>query len=206
MTDTELKSAVEAIVFASGEPIPAGRISLALGVAEEDIIKVAEALKEEYESEKRGIRLVQMGDKLQLCSAPEYAKQAAKAVEERGYPKLSSGALEALAIVAYFQPVTRVYVEQIRGVDSSYTVNSLVDKGLIAPAGRLEAPGRPTLYKTTDAFLRVMGLSSLEELPELPDMSNSDGLEKLRGAIDALNGRGEQLEMELDVNTGGGSG
>lgn len=115
---------------------------------------------------------------------------------------MSQSALEALAIIAYFQPVTRAYVEQVRGVDSSYTVASLADKGLIAPAGRLEAPGRPTLYKTTDAFLRVMGLSSLEELPALPDMSATDGMDKLREAIDELKGRGEQLELEMDAGGG----
>lgn len=104
--------------------------------------------------------------------------------------------------MAYFQPVTRAYVEQVRGVDSSYTMASLADKGLIAPAGRLEAPGRPTLYRTTDAFLRVMGVRTLEELPPLPDMSSTDGLEKLRAAIDELKGRGEQLE--LDIADGGG--
>ena len=117
-------------------------------------------------------------------------------------PRRDPGALEALAIVAYFQPVTRAYVEQVRGVDSSYTVASLADKGLITPAGRLEAPGRPTLYKTTDAFLRVMGLSSLEELPALPDMSATDGMDKLREAIDELKGRGEQLELEMDAGGG----
>ncbi len=202
MTDEKLKPAVEAILFASGEPLPAARLSLALGVPEEDIFDCAAALAEEYESGERGIRLLRLGDNLQLCSAPEYARAAAKAIEHRAPPRLTPGALEALAIVAYFQPVTRAYVEQVRGVDSSYTMASLADKGLIARAGRLEAPGRPTLYRTTDAFLRVMGVRTLEELPPLPDMSSTDGLEKLRAAIDELKGRGEQLE--LDIADGGG--
>ncbi len=202
MTEEKLKPAIEAILFASGEPLPAARLSLALGVAEEDVFSCAAALAEEYESRGRGIRLLRLGDSLQLCSAPKYSREAAKAIEHRAPPRLSQSALEALAIIAYFQPVTRAYVEQVRGVDSSYTVASLADKGLIAPAGRLEAPGRPTLYKTTDAFLRVMGLSSLEELPALPDMSATDGMDKLREAIDELKGRGEQLELEMDAGGG----
>lgn len=203
MTDDKLKPAVEAILFASGEPLPAGRLSLALGVAEEDIFECARELAEEYESAGRGIRLLRLEDRLQLCSAPEYSALASRAIEHRPPPKLTAGALEALAIVAYFQPVTRAYVEQVRGVDSSYTMSSLADKGLIAAAGRLEAPGRPTLYRTTDAFLRVMGVSSLEELPPLPDMSSADGLDKLRVAIDELKGRGEQLELEIPSGGGG---
>ena len=199
MTDEKLKSAIEAILFASGEPLPAARLSLALGVAEEDIYSCADALAEEYESNGRGIRLLRLGANLQLCSSPEFAKEAARAIEHRAPPRLSQSALEALAIIAYFQPVTRAYVEQVRGVDSSYTVSSLADKGLIAPAGRLEAPGRPTLYRTTVAFLRVMGVSSLDELPPLPDMSATDGMDKLREAIDELKGRGEQLELQLDA-------
>ena len=134
---------------------------------------------------------------LQLCSAPEHAKLIARVIEHRAAPKLSPSALEALAVIAYFQPVTRAYVEQVRGVDSSYTVSSLAEKGLIEPAGRLDAPGRPTLYRTTEAFLRVMGISSLDELPTLPDMSEADGLEKLQNAVEELKGRGEQLEMDM---------
>ena len=122
MTDEKLKSAIEAILFASGEPLPAARLSLALGVAEEDIYSCADALAEEYESNGRGIRLLRLGANLQLCSSPEFAKEAARAIEHRAPPRLSQSALEALAIIAYFQPVTRAYVEQVRGVDSSYTL------------------------------------------------------------------------------------
>lgn len=204
MDDRELKSALEAIIFASGEPVPAARISLVLGVPEEDVFSCAAELAEEYESGKRGIRLVRLDRSLQMCSAPQYAKSIARAIEHRAPPKLSPPALETLAVIAYFQPVTRAYVDEVRGVDSSYTVSSLVEKGLIEAAGRLEAPGRPTLYRTTEAFLRVMGVSELEELPPLPDMSSTDGLEKLQGAIDALRGRGEQMEMDLETQETGG--
>lgn len=196
MDEKHLSSTLEAILFASGEPVPTARISLVLGVPEADINDCADKLAAEYESDNRGIRLLKLDDSLQLCSAAEHAKVIARVIEHRTPPRLSPPALEVLAVVAYFQPVTRAYVEQVRGVDSSYTVSSLAGKGLIEPSGRLDAPGRPTLYKTTDAFLRVMGVSSLEELPPLPDMSSTDGLEKLQGAIDSLKGRGEQLVIE----------
>lgn len=197
MEEKELKTTIEAILFASGDPVPAGRISLVLGVPEEDVFSCAELLAAEYISEDRGIRLLRLDQSLQLCSAPEYASLISRVIEHRTPPKLSMPALEALSVVAYFQPVTRAYVEQVRGVDSSYTVGSLVEKGLVEPCGRLEAPGRPTLYRTTKAFLRVMGVSSLEELPVLPDLTSTDGVEKLQGAIDELKCRGEQLAIEI---------
>ena len=204
MDELELKAAVEAMIFASGEPVPAARISLVLGVLEQEVFDCAERLAEEYESGGRGIRLVRLDKSLQMCSAPQYAKLIARVIEHRAPPKLSPPALETLAVVAYFQPVTRAYVDEVRGVDSSYTVSSLVEKGLIEPTGRLEAPGRPTLYKTTEAFLRVMGVSELSELPKLPDMASTDGLEKLQGAIEALKGRGEQMVMDLETKETGG--
>ena len=204
MDELELKAAVEAMIFASGEPVPAARISLVLGVPEQEVYDCAERLAEEYESGGRGIRLVRLDKSLQMCSAPQYAKLIARVIEHRAPPKLSPPALETLAVVAYFQPVTRAYVDEVRGVDSSYTVSSLVEKGLIAPTGRLDAPGRPTLYKTTEAFLRVMGVSELSELPKLPDMASTDGLEKLQGAIEALKGRGEQMVMDLETKETGG--
>lgn len=191
----ELTPALEAVLFASGDPVPVARLSLVFGVPEEDIIVTAGKLAEYYESNARGIRLLRLGNTLQLCSAPEHAKTIAKVIEHRAAPKLSPSALEVLAIIAYFQPVTRAYVEQVRGVDSSYTVSSLAEKGLIEPCGRLDAPGRPTLYRTTEAFLRVMGITSLDELPTLPDMNEADGLEKLQEAVDKLKSRGEQLEI-----------
>ena len=193
----ELSPALEAVLFASGEPVPVARLSLVFGVPEEDILVTADKLGEYYEKNGRGIRLLRLGGSLQLCSAPEHAKLIARVIEHRAAPKLSPSALEALAVIAYFQPVTRAYVEQVRGVDSSYTVSSLAEKGLIEPAGRLDAPGRPTLYRTTEAFLRVMGISSLDELPTLPDMSEADGLEKLQNAVEELKGRGEQPEMDM---------
>ena len=146
----------------------------------------ARRLSDWYSYEQRGIRLAVLEEKLQLCSAPEYAAEITRTMEQRRPPRLSQAALEVLSVVAYFQPVTRAYIEQVRGVDSSYTVSTLTERGLIEPCGRLEVPGRPTIYRTGDLFLRTMGISSLEELPPLPDMTTEDGVKKLQDAIEAL--------------------
>ena len=116
-------------------------------------------------------------------------------MEKRSQNRLSPTALEVLAIVAYFQPVTRAYIEQLRGADSSYTVATLSERGLIEPCGKLEAPGRPTLFGTTERFLRVMGISSLDELPPLPDVATGEGMQELQAAIDAASAKEEQLAI-----------
>ena len=200
-----MTAALEAILFAAGESMPVARLSLVLGAEEEEILHCADELAEGYEKEMRGIRLLHLGDKLQLCSAPEYAPYITKALEQRKPPMLSPSALETLAIVAYFQPVTRAYIDQVRGVDSSYTVSTLLERGLIEPAGKLDVPGRPSLLRTTDAFLRTMSVSSLEELPKLPDMSGGDGVMELQRKIEQLqnaeNG-GEQLSLSEIQSSG----
>ena len=193
----ELTSALEAILFASGESIPSARLSLILGTDEEEILRCAQELAEEYEKQGSGIRLLRLDDKLQLCSAPEYAPYITKALEQRKPAQLTQSALEALAIVAYFQPVTRAYIDQVRGVDSSYTVSTLLDRGLIEVAGRLDVPGRPALLRTTDVFLRTMNVSSLDELPKLPDMNGSDGLLELQRRIEELQASGSD-QISLD--------
>ena len=193
----ELSSALEAILFASGDSIPTARLSLVLGTDEEEILRCAAELAESYEKQGRGIRLLRLDDRLQLCSAPEYAPYVAKALEQRKPAQLSQSALEALAVVAYFQPVTRAYIDQVRGVDSAYTVSTLLERGLIETAGRLDVPGRPALLKTTDVFLRTMGVSSLSELPKLPDMSGGDGVAELQRRIEELQTNGaDQITLE----------
>ena len=193
----DLKSAIEAVLFASGEPVPVARLSLVLGVAEEDVSLAAAELAETYEREQRGIRVLHLGNKLQMCSSPEYAPVIVKALEQRKPPMLSQPALETLAVVAYFQPVTRAYIDQVRGVDSSYTVGMLTERGLIEACGRLDVPGRPSLFRTTDQFLRTMGIRSLDELPALPDMTQSEGVEKLQQQIDTLqNAQDGQMVLE----------
>lgn len=200
---TDISSAIEAILFAAGESVPLARLSLILDTDEAELGRVAAELAERYEREQRGMRILRLGDKLQMCSAPEYAPFIAKTLEQRKPPMLSQSALETLAIVAYFQPVTRAYVEQLRGVDSSYSISSLADKGLIEPCGRLDVPGRPTLFRTTDAFLRTMGVSGLSQLPPLPEVGSSEGVEKLREEINKLQNAGAdgQLSLEDVVST-----
>ncbi len=188
----DISSAIEAILFASGDSVPVARLSLILGAYEGEIEHAAAVLAEKYENEGRGMRILKLEDKLQMCSAPEYAPFITKALEQRKPPMLSQSALEALAIVAYFQPVTRAYIDQVRGVDSSYTVGILLERGLIEPCGKLDVPGRPSIFKTTDVFLRTMGISELSQLPPLPDMTNGEGIEKLQNAIDLLQNKDSQ--------------
>lgn len=148
----DILSVIEAILFAAGESVPVARLSLILGVGEDEVLAAAEELREKYEREQRGMRILRLDDRLQMCSAPEFAPYISKALEQRKPPMLSQPALETLAVVAYFQPVTRAYVEQVRGVDSSYTVSALCERGLIEECGRLEVPGRPAIFRTTDVF------------------------------------------------------
>ena len=164
----EIESAIEGILFAAGEPVGVERICLALEIDRATADAVCQRLADAYSYERRGIRLLKLDSSYQLCSAPEHAASIRKAFESRKPTRLSQPALEVLAIIAYYQPVTRAYVDQIRGVDSSYTVGLLLERALIEESGRLAVPGRPILYRTTKTFLRSFGLSSLEELPELP--------------------------------------
>ena len=170
----EIESAVEGILFASGEPVQTDRICVALEMDRPTVEQVLQKLMDYYAYERRGIRLLRMEDTWQLCSAPDYADVIRKAFEIRKPAKLSQPALEVLTIIAYYQPTTRAYVDQIRGVDSSYTVGLLLDRHLIEECGRLQVPGRPRLYRTTKAFLRAFHLNSLEDLPEMPGME-ADG-------------------------------
>jgi len=198
MNDRELISAIEAILFAAGDPVPAKRIALVLEAELSAVFSAAKTLSAELEADMRGTRLLILGEKLQLCSASEYSQVIIRTLEQRKTPKLTQPALEVLAITAYFQPVTRAYIEQVRGVDSSFTISSLSDRGLIAPSGKLEAPGRPTLYATTDTFLRVMSVKSLSELPKIGDLSTDEGIIALQNSIDEL--KNSELEGQLSIS------
>ncbi len=191
----ELEAAIEGILFASGDPVPAERLCAALEQDRETIDAVCQRLADDYSYERRGIRLVRLEESWQMCSAPEYAAYIRKTMESRKSARLSQPALEVLAMVAYFQPVTRAYIEQVRGVDSSYTVGLLLERGLICEAGRLAVPGRPIQYRTTKNFLRAFSLTSLDDLPELPS-AGQEGMQmtlELENAIEELR-RGEQEE------------
>ena len=181
----EIESAVEGILFASGEPVQTDRICVALEMDRPTVEQVLQKLMDYYAYERRGIRLLHMEDTWQMCSAPDYADIIRKAFEIRKPAKLSQPALEVLTIIAYYQPTTRAYVDQIRGVDSSYTVGLLLDRHLIEECGRLQVPGRPRLYRTTKAFLRAFHLNSLEDLPEMPGME-ADGQLRLAEDVTVL--------------------
>lgn len=167
----ELQRCIEAILFAAGEPIEADRLSMALETDAKDVIDAVEAMADEWSFQRRGIRIVKLEKAYQMVSSGEMAEYVTKALETRKPPKLSASQLEALTIIAYYQPATKAMVEQIRGVDSAYSVGALLNKHLIEEAGRMNVPGRPILYKTTPDFLRTFGLNSLEELPEIERVS-----------------------------------
>ena len=166
----DIESAVEGILFASGEPVQTERICTALEMDRPTVEQVLQKLMDYYAYERRGIRLLRIEDSWQMCSAPDCADVIRKAFEIRKPAKLSQPALEVLTIIAYYQPTTRAYVDQIRGVDSAYTISLLLDRKLIEECGRLQVPGRPHLYRTTKQFLRAFHLTSLDDLPELPDL------------------------------------
>lgn len=174
---TELEAGLEAVLFATGDAVAIDRLAAALEVSADELSAAAAALENLYDFEQRGIMLRRMEDKLQLCSRPLYAAAARRATESRRPPALSPAALEVLTIVAYRQPVTRAFIDQLRGVDSGGTVAGLAEKGLIEEAGRMDVPGRPILYRTTDIFLRTFSLTSLAELPQLPSLTENEQLE-----------------------------
>lgn len=174
---------MEALLFASGDPVPADRLMQVLELTREQVTECAGALEREYEKRNAGICLLRLDDAYQLASHPDCAELIVKMMRHRKPPKLTQAAMEVLSIVAYFQPVTRAYIEDIRGVDSTYSVNLLTERGLIEPCGRLDVPGRPVLFRTTDTFLRVMEIERLEDLPPLPERAPEEGADALQTAI-----------------------
>ena len=163
----DLEAAVEAILFAAGYPVKYEKIAEVLGLDLENTKKLIEHMSERYNAPEArgGLNLLLFPDTCQLCTKEVFAPYIREALGIRRGGNLSASSMEVLAIVAYNQPVTRSFIDQVRGVDSSYAVSSLIDKALISSCGRLDAPGRPMLYATTDKFLRVFGLTSLSELP-----------------------------------------
>ena len=185
MEQIELQRAIEAILFAAGERVEIAQLSAVLSADEKDIIAATDALANDLAYNRRGIRIIRLEKGYQMVSSGEMAEYITQALETRKPPRLSASQLEALTIIAYYQPATKAMVEQLRGVDSSYSIGALLNKKLIEDAGRLNVPGRPILYKTTPNFLRTFGLSSLEELP----------------AIEKVNlGEPEIVEEQVDPN------
>lgn len=174
METSYLERAVEAILFASGDPVSVRRLADALEISEEEVCEAAQNLMDSYQFDQRGIRIIRLENSFQMCSDPLHADAVRRVLETRKAGQLSAVLLEVLSIIAYRQPITRAYIEQVRGVDSSYSVSSLVEKDLIEEAGRLDVPGRPILYRTTQNFLRVFGLTTLDDLPPLPELEETE--------------------------------
>ena len=177
MEREELQRIIEAILFAAGERVEVSRLAYTLEVDEADIVSALDELANSLAFDRRGIRIIKLEKSYQMVSSGEFADYVTKCLETRKPPKLSSSQLEALTIIAYYQPATKAMVEQIRGVDSAYSISALLNKKLIEEAGRLNVPGRPIQYKTTPDFLRTFGLSSLEELPPIEKISFGEPLE-----------------------------
>ena len=198
LTDNE--AVIEAILFASGEPVKFDKIAQTLEKPEEEIIQTVRTLSEKYED--RGVRLLTYEDSCQLCSKEEYEIYVKRAMGIRA-GMLSGSTMEVLAIVAYNQPSTRALIEQIRGVDSSYAISTLLEKKLITVSGRLDVPGKPNLYSTTDTFLRVFGLSSISELPkrEFIELAVSDDSEDSDDSAESGDSViSEDLEAEQNIS------
>ena len=196
--EVDIDCIIESILFVSGEPVKLSRIAAVLGIEESEAEAAADRMRDRYAFERRGIQLIKLDGAAQLCSSPDNADYIRLALESRKPPQLTLPALEVLAVIAYFQPVTRAYIERIRGVDSAYTVGLLIDRGLIESCGRLDAPGRPNLYRTTFVFLRTFGLESLDELPALPQIDNSgdENRQSIHNAILELTGKTDSGGLE----------
>lgn len=171
MEQNDIQRALMAVLFAAGEPVSAARLSEAISVDEDEVHREAQSLMDALAYNRSGIRILKLENAYQMCSSGEMSEFVTKTLETRKPPKLSPSQLEALTIIAYYQPATKAYVEQLRGVDSAYSVSALLTKKLIEECGRLNVPGRPILYRTTPDFLRTFGLNSLDELPEIELMN-----------------------------------
>ena len=185
MKTKELIKAFEAVLFASGEPISIDRLSGVFEITPEKVVEVAELLNKKLEENDSGISILRLENTYQLATKEEFSEYIKKAFDMRRRTPLSNAALEVLAVIAYNQPVTKSFIEQVRGVDCSSVVTTLVEKGLVQERGRLELPGKPLLYGTTKNFLRCFGLSDLSDLPPLPK-NQSEG---------EVNDVAEQLEL-----------
>lgn len=183
---------IEAIMFAHGDPISIDKLSEASGIDADTAAKLVSQLERRYNVQGSGLRIIRLNNTYQISTRADLAAYVKAALDNYRQTPLSQAAMESLAIIAYNQPVTKGFVEQIRGIDSSGVVNTLVERGLIEEAGRLELPGRPIAYRTTDVFLRCFGITSLEELPPLPTQDGQMSLEELE----------TEAELESELYTG----
>lgn len=187
MNKDKIPYAIEGILFAAGEPVKTAKLAAVLEIEMDAVEEAVKLLRYEYDTNERGLMIIDIDEGYQICSRPEYYNYIQIILGEQRRQALSNAAMEALAIIAYKQPITRGQIEYIRGVNSDSAVNRLAERGLIEECGRLDAPGRPVLYRTTQNFLRCFGLSTPRDLPEL-DMSK-------------LSPEYEQFSLDLEENT-----
>lgn len=164
----KMKAIIEAILFASGRPVEIKELISALELPEEDIIQIIESMKVDFQEANRGIEIIKVGNGYTLCSKKEYYDYIYPLFDDRAKPNISNAAMETLAIIAYNPKITRAEIESIRGVNSDATIYKLLEYNLIEDAGKSDLPGKPTVYQTTEEFLKTFGISNLDELPELP--------------------------------------
>lgn len=194
-----MRAAAEAILFAAGEPVEVAKIAQALDIETEDAETVLRSCAEQLDERESGICLLKLGEKYQLCTRQEYAENIRSVLDMKRNVPLSSAAFEVLAVVAYNQPVTKAYVEQVRGVDCSGVISTLCQKGLVEEKGRLDLPGRPLLYGTTPEFLKCFCIESLSDLPELPDHDEEKEAESDEG--DTSESTNATVSAEAPVQT-----
>ena len=175
MEKEELVQALEAMLFASGKPVGSGMLSEILGVSVDDIKEAAEELKNKLVERNSGIQLIEINTGFQLVTLEKFYSYICTMLDNRAKPNLSQAALEVLSIVAYNPKITKAEVERIRGVSSDSAMNKLVEYNLVEEAGRMDAPGRPMMYRTTDEFLRLFGYKSIKDMPELPALKEDEG-------------------------------
>lgn len=187
-------SIVEAILFASGEPIETEKLCSAAGIEEDTLVKLIQLLSDRYEAEESALTVLKLGNSYQLAVKADYIEYVRAALETKKNTPLSPAAMEVLTIIAYNQPVTKGFVEHIRGIDSSSVVNSLVEKNLLEEAGRLDVPGKPIAYRTTAAFLRCFQLTSLDDLPPLPNPEGQVSFDEI-----LISGEDAENPAEKDV-------
>ena len=184
MNKDKIPYAIEGILFAAGEPVKTAKLAAVLEISIEAVEEAVRLLRYDYDTQERGFMIIDIDEGYQICSRPEYYNYIQAILGEQRRQALSNAAMEALAIIAYRQPITRAQIEYIRGVNSDSAVNRLVERGLIEESGRLDAPGRPVLYKTTQNFLRCFGLSTPKDLPELDFSKLSPEYEQLALKMD----------------------
>jgi segregation and condensation protein B len=184
-----VEACIEAVVFAAGYPVPYQKLAEVTGLGVREVKRLAERIAKNYQNDKHGIMMLLFDKTCQFCTKEQYGTYIREALGIRRGGNLSASSMEVLAVVAYNQPVTRAFIDAVRGVDSNYAVNSLIDKELIVAVGRLEAPGRPVLYGTTDKFLRVFGLKTLDDLPQTETLLPADNAgDQLSIAVEDENG------------------